>query len=341
MLVEKLVTLDAFDIHYVARFVDPSHVPRGYHIHRVPLRRAIAGTYLFDLRDVRHILESIDPAVIYQRVGCAYTGAAAAYARKAGRRLVWHVASDRDLMPIPWRLDPRAPFEQINRRIVDYGARHAHRIVVQNARQAALLLKNYGRNDAIHIPNFHPEPATRAVKDAHPVRVCWVGNVKPLKQLQYFVQLARDFQQRAGVEFVVVGAQQMTDAQWQPLLQDMQATPNLRYLGQQPAEAVEALLASSHVLVNTSTVEGFPNTFIQAWLRDVPVVALSVNPDGLLDGDRYGFFAGSEYERLRAAVDRLVSDSGLRESMGAAACEMALARFSYANRDRLIELLRP
>jgi glycosyltransferase involved in cell wall biosynthesis len=341
MLIEKLVTLDAFDIHYVARNVDPRHEPQGYHIHRVPARHTIGATYLLDLPGLHHILEHIAPDVIYQRVGCAYSGGAAAYAVKRQRKMVWHIASDRDLLPVPWRLSIRTVFEQMNRRVIDYAARHAQCIVVQNEQQRALLRQRFGRDDAVHIPNFHPEPGVLGAKPAHPVRVCWISNIKPLKQLQHFVYLARDFRERPNVEFVVVGAQQMVGAEWQKLLNDMQTTPNLRYLGEQPLAAVESLLASSHVLVNTSTVEGFPNTFIQAWLREVPVISLSVNPDRILDDPRYGFAAGGDYDKMRAAVDRLISDAALRADMGSAARQMALERFSYRNRDRLIALLTP
>jgi glycosyltransferase involved in cell wall biosynthesis len=341
MLIEKLVTLDTFDVHYVARYVDPQHQPQGYRIHRVPPRYTIGGTYLLDLPGLRQILERIGPDVIYQRVGCAYSGAAAAYAVKRQRKMVWHIASDRDLLPARWRLSIRTVFEQLNRRVIDYAARHAQCIVVQNEQQRTLLKRRFGRDDAVHIPNFHPEPAPAGAKTAEPVRVCWISNIKPLKQLEHFVCLARDLRDRPGVEFIVVGGRQMLGADWDTVLRNMQATPNLRYLGAQPLEAVESLLASAHVLVNTSTVEGFPNTFIQAWLREVPVVALSVNPDGMLSDERYGFTANGDYQRMREAVERLIDNPGLRARMGSAAREMALERFSYGNRDRLIGLLTP
>ncbi len=48
-------------------------------------------------------------------------------------------------------------------------------------------------------------------------------------------------------------------------------------------QEVNAELANAHVLVNTSLYEGFPNTFIQAWMRRTVVVSLNVNPDGIFD----------------------------------------------------------
>ena len=54
------------------------------------------------------------------------------------------------------------------------------------------------------------------------------------------------------------------------------------------------LLARSHIFVNTSTHEGFPNTFIQSWLREVVVVSLQVDPDQVLERQQVGIAAGSE-----------------------------------------------
>jgi glycosyltransferase involved in cell wall biosynthesis len=338
-LLEKLIAADSFDIHYVARKIDSSHQPQGYSLHRVTPRRQISAYYLLDVPGVVRLLERLQPDVIYQRVATAYTAAAAYFARKHKRRLVWHISSDRDLMPRPWRPSWRSSLEQLNQGLIGYSARRADVIIVQNAEQAALLRKHYGRSDAVHIPNFHPAPAAPIAKADDRILVCWVANIKPLKQPELFVRLASDLRHRCDVEFVIVGAQQMNTDAWQRLLASMRDLPNLKYLGPQSHSEVEQLIANAHLLVNTSTIEGFPNTFIQAWLREVPVVSLSVNPDGVFDADRYGICAHGSYDRLRQAVEQLIQDASQRREIGARASAFARERFTERNIERIIQVL--
>ena len=90
---------------------------------------------------------------------------------------------------------------------------------------------------------------------------------------------------------------------------------------------MNALLARSHLLGNTSLHEGFPNTFIRAWMRAVPVASLQVNPDGVLDRASVGICAGSEDE-LANAVRSLLQDKSHLERFGDAARRCALAQHS-------------
>ena len=339
MLTRALVAQQGCDLHYVTRRAGDGYKPQGYTLHLVNAKRMVAGTLLPDLPSLLSVLKRLQPDVIYQRVACAYTGAAAWYAKSQRRRMVWHVSSDRDLTPVPWKLSLRTPLEQISKRMVTYGARHAEKVIVQNAAQVDLLKRLHGRGDGLHIPNFHDVPEAFAPKSRERLTVCWVGNIKALKQPEIFLRLARDLSTRSNVEFVMVGMPQMAEREWQKVEADIRAVPNLKFLGQIPNTAVNELLTRAHLLVNTSTVEGFPNTFIQSWLREVPTLSLNVNPDGLLDGVRCGAYAQGSYENLRKSLEQLLDDTSLREAMGQRAGAYARDHFSEKNLGMLMRAI--
>jgi len=338
-LVERLVGRDHLDLHFAARSVGAGPAPHGYTLHTLRARRALAGTYLLELPGLMTLLRQVAPDVIYQRVGCAYTGAAAWYARRHRCRMVWHVSSDRDLTALPWSFSPRSPIEQLNRRLIDYGARYATSIIVQSTSQQRLAAQRFGRRDAIRIPNFHRGPSSALSKPASPVTVCWIGNVKEIKRPEVFLRLARAFAATDNVDFVMVGARQMRERDWARFVAEVREVANLRYLGAQTPASVDELLARAHILVNTSPVEGFPNTFVEAWLRDVSVVSLVVNPDGVFDGERAGICASGSFDKLVISVRRLVEAPELRDAINLRAKELAGADYSERNIDRLIAVL--
>ncbi len=61
---------------------------------------------------------------------------------------------------------------------------------------------------------------------------------------------------------------------------------------------VEELFDTAHAFINTSFVEGFPNTFLQAWSRGLPVFSF-VDPDDLISD--YGL--GSKVSSIEEMAD--------------------------------------
>jgi glycosyltransferase involved in cell wall biosynthesis len=111
-------------------------------------------------------------------------------------------------------------------------------------------------------------------------------------------------------------------------------------LGHIPYEAIGALFARSRVFLNTSSVEGFPNTFLQAWIRGVPVVTF-FDPDRLVRQQRLGIAVDSLAD-MSAALARLLHDDSEREALGARARRFAQAQFSPAHVARqYLDLLEP
>jgi len=225
--------------------------------------------------------------------------------------------------------------------LVEYGLRRATRIVVQTRHQAELLQRNYGRAADAVIPNFHP-PATEAIDKSGPFTVIWIANLKQWKQPEVFVRLAQSFSDRKDICFIMVGAPAPAfgiASHWQAALMDsIQATANLQYVGQKTHTEVNELLARAHIFVNTSAHEGFPNTFVQAWLRDVVVVSLSVDPDHVLEQDHAGIAAHSEAE-LGAVVRALIEKPDMRASYALRGRNHAVAFHSLSNAQNLVHLI--
>lgn len=339
ILTEKLIDAGSFDVHYVARRVNPQYSPQGYTLHWLNGRRKLAGTMVQDTLRLWRMLRRISPDVIYQRVGCAHTGIAARYASVHGKRLVWHVASDRNLIREHFNWSPKGLLQVLERKFLDYGIRTATAVVVQTHDQERLLQRNFKRDATAVIPNFHPKPEAPCEKPESLTRVCWVANIKVLKRPELFIQLAEDCHNLPNVEFIMVGSPFTAMAGWDDMMARIERLKNLRYLGRQSQAAVNRLMAESHILVNTSDYEGFSNTFVQAWLREVPVLSLSVNPDGVFDRRELGITAGGDYHKLRSELLALVHDPERRRRMGMAAKAYAEAHHGEGNLSRLISLL--
>ena len=339
-MLDHLRVLDRYDISYVARRVPDVTEIDGYQLHRIGRGgRMPRFGYASDAPSLSCILRDLQPDVIYQRVGCAYTGIAAYYAQRSGARLVWHASSDADLDRKVRLAETNFIRNRLESSALSYGIRHANRIVVQTSQQARLLGEYYSRTPDAIIANFHPLPEERRAPDI-PLRIVWIANFKRLKQPEVFLRLAHSLRALEQVRFVMIGAPASGDgeAEWNDALKlQIASLPNLTHLGQLNQAEVNEQLIGAYAFVNTSVYEGFPNTFIQAWLREVPVISLAVNPDGILDQASVGIHAKTE-QGLIEAVRLIVEDRAMHDRLARNAGEHAREHHSMKNAQRLVQL---
>ena len=337
-LIDELAATSRYEIFYLARLVDLAYVPHGYQIVQVGhTNRPPRFGYITDAVPLYRALRHLHPDVIYQRVACGHTGIAAYFARRHGARMIWHVAHDSDVMRESV-IDGGNPLRRLMEKAsIRYGIRHVQGIVTQTRHQAQLLAANFGRQADAVIPNFQPPPV-EPVDKADSVTVLWIGSLKPWKQPEAFVRLAAACRDLQAVRFVLVGGGSDGTRWHEGLMRQIGVTDNLEYVGALSQVEVNRALARAHIYVNTSLYEGFPNTFIQAWMREVPVLSLHVDPDGVLEREQLGGCAGSE-PRLAQLVRKLVVNEPLRRAMGARCRGYANQHHSMANVGRLVELI--
>jgi glycosyltransferase involved in cell wall biosynthesis len=338
LLIDALAAGDRYEIHYLARFVDTRERARKYQVSKIGSDGPIPRLgYLIDGPSLYGKLREIDPCLIYQRVAGGYTGICAYYSRRRSVPLLWHVAHDTDVMPEHLERARNFIRLRLEKSAIEYGLRRATRIVVQTRHQAELLQENYGRTADAVIYNFHP-PAAELIDKSGPLTVVWIANLKPWKGPEVFVRLAKSFIGRADARFVMVGAPGASSDWYVSLMRSIEDTANLQYVRQKTLDEVNELLARAHIFVNTSTHEGFPNTFVQAWLRGAVVVSLNVDPDQALARHRVGIAAHSESE-LTSAVRTLIENPELRAAYAERGREHAIARHSLRNAQELVRLI--
>ena len=134
--------------------------------------------------------------------------------------------------------------------------------------------------------------------------IVWIGNARPVKQLEVYLQLAALFSE-SDYQFHIIG--KVPDSHYgKQLLGAIRSASNITYHGSQENDFVNAFLMQAGLLVNTSVSEGFSNTFIQAWMCGTPVLALNSDPDGLLEIHDIGLNCHADKSLLFSGVNKIL-----------------------------------
>lgn len=338
LLSEHLIEQTDHEVVYLARYVPDQTERYPYEVRGFSgpgLARSLKFGRSPDSIALMRALEDINPDVIVQLVASAYTGIAAFYARSNSKRLIWCLASDKDVDPIP-NVGITSPLRYIDCAMFRYGVRHAESIITQTVAQADRLEETFGRTCTAVISNFHPIVDHELIKGAE-FRVLWVANLKPLKRPQLFLDLAEHLENCPGIHFRMIG--QPEDSPWcDSVLQRASELKNVEYLGGQTMNEVNQQLEAAHLLVNTSEYEGMPNTFIQAWMREVPTLTLGVDPDEVIAKHALGV-VGTNHEDIGHNIMKLFRERSVLEKMGKRARLFAESNYSMSNLDKFVEVI--
>jgi glycosyltransferase involved in cell wall biosynthesis len=325
-LLAKELSRRGFDVHYVAMSVrgkaGTTERVDGVTIRWLPYREHLR--WRNSLRWYGALTE-IDPDLVIQRMSSETTGVIGLYARRHKKAFSWICTGDS--IPRRWLHLKRqveanrakapgalkslvfladAAVTDVMRQI---GMRCLTHAFTQNETQRRDLKAAFGL-DSFPLSSGHEPPAGRS--DAETRRreaiVLWAGTLGREKRPQLLGDLARRFE-GAPVRFVLAGDH--ADAAYQASV--VSALPgNVERLGRVPFEETLSWFDKAAVLVNTSPPlgEGFPNTFIQAWLRGVPVLTLGIDPDGILREHGLGRVAMTVDEMASHLRDLLADPAG-------------------------------
>lgn len=279
LVVDGVRVLGAYRPHEGVRVLRYFH-PRWSGVVRA-LRRADADVYYTSCAGIR-------VAQIVQ----------AARSSRAGT--IFRVASDSDCQPnrllMPWH----------SRDVYRWGLNRVDRVLVQTRAQQDDLRRNFGRDSAVAGMLVERGRDDVPFSERH-CDALWVANIRQLKRPDRMIALARNL---PSLRFAMVGGTQPgAESLFDEVAGEARALPNLRFLGSVAYHDVGAQFERARVLVNTSDIEGFPNTFLQAWARGVPVVTL-LDPDGVIVREGLGQVVADQ-QALQHAVLALSQDAEL------------------------------
>lgn len=280
--------------------------------------QGIPGVRFFHprLTGILDALKRSDADVYFQHCAGMVTGVTAWFCKKHGRPFVYFVGSDSDFS-----------FRDIlitnvrDKLIYFWGLKNASAVVVQNEFQARLYREKYHKQPRV-IPSAAALNDSRA--DEQDGTIVWSGSLRVIKRPELFLDLARRLPEQ---RFVLIGGGIGSDPAFGQNIVDAAARlPNLTVTGRIPRDEVEVCLRKASLLVNTSTFEGFPNAFLEAWTCRTPIVSF-VDVDELIQKEKVGVVC-SDLDDMTDQVTRLMQNDRERLEMGERARRLIETRFA-------------
>jgi glycosyltransferase involved in cell wall biosynthesis len=265
-------------------------------------------------------LKRADADIYYTSCAGALLGQVALFARLHGAKVIFRVASNSDC-------DPRALLIRYRRdkSLYRYGLRRADLVLAQTPQQQQALLANFGRSSLV-VASLTDTGGRRPTFAERDIDVLWVGNMRPLKRPELLLEAARKL---PHLRFHIIGGSMPgAESFFETVRTAARQLANVHFHGAVPYHEVGEFYERARVFVGTSAIEGFPNTYLQAWSRGTPVVAF-LDPEHLIAHNGTGR-AVTNAAQMYAAIVKLSSDPLVWETASLRSREYMDNRFNEA-----------
>lgn len=273
-----------------------------------PKRNSQRINFLLEWFHAVKFIVSIRPNLIIYRGANRELWSLAFISRLFGVKLAFFAASDVNFEP-----GKELVGSEMNRRLYHRAIKHIKYFLVQNEHQKATLYSNYGKDSKII---YNIWGTTDMVEQIKPTvsDVIWIANFRRLKRAEWVLESAEKLPE---YHFILAGAASGDRSYYDDINRRASMLPNVDFLGGQSFFYANSLVANSKVLLCTSTFEGFPNTFLQAWSNGLPVIS-TVDPSGIIRKNNLGIVVETVDElttAIRILMDNKENYDELRKSI--------------------------
>jgi len=254
-------------------------------------------------------LGRIDPDIVFFTNPGSEGGFVVLSSLLSRKRVVYRAASSADA-DLTFGRDGWNRFGLIARNLHRFAVTNAD-VIVTNAVHVASRFSEYLPEKNIRvIPNgleIDERGIAEHTKD-EPSHILWIGRMERWKNPEAFVRLAKKLPE---IRFVMCGSGSL----YKHVAEEASRVPNLTLTGGVDGEPKLALLRKAIALVNTSFVEGFPNTLIEAGIHCLPYISF-VDPDEVICRYKLGFHPKS-FSELVEITSSVAKDKQIRSQIGA------------------------
>jgi len=275
----------------------------GFHRFIGELRSRLAAhpIYLFDrvLPFHKYQVYDVVNADIYCVFGTRPLGSeVAAYCKARNKKFVLFGASNRNFTTLTVD-DALKDRDEVSVRATNMMIKSADLIIAQTNQQAELIKQNFGY-DAKIITN--PIDLEKVVSPNKTQYALWVGKSDEKKNPSLLISIAKRV---PNMSFIMV----MNNTNQELYDQYIAQCPdNVEIIESVPYSEIDKYFAGAIVFINTSPLEGFPNTFLQAGKYKVPVLSYDVNPDQYITTWNCGIVAEGDSSIMENTLLRLQDD---------------------------------
>lgn len=187
------------------------------------------------------------------------------------------------------------------------------------------LLKTNSNEDCKVIRNIHIPSNYYSKNKSNDI--LWVGRLIKSKNAEEYLELAKRLPNH---NFKMIGGLSYGDEDYyEEIKMRTEDLGNLEFLGHIPRDKIDRYYAESCLFINTSSREGFPNTFLESWANKTPVLSINFDPDNIITKYKLGLNSRN-MDNLVENTCKLMKNKKLREEMG-------VNGFNYVNMEHNAE----
>lgn len=270
-----------------------------YEVSIIPTRASWDIFYYGTKNKLYKALNEIHPDIVYHRAFVPYSRFIAKWCMSNNVPFYFHSA---DIYTLTRKNN--SLYNILQNMWLKYTLSHSTGVICQNKEQYEAL-QNFKIKRLKTIYNIQRTNVKPLCTDkGH--NLVWIAKFEQAKQPELFIYFAERFKNK-NVTFTMFSSKMPKTEKNRKLLERILNNSQITLIEGKDNEYINDYLCNkASLLINTSVSEGISNTFIQAWMRGVPVVSLNSNPDNWFDNYMIGGCCKGDVNRMDVLVANII-----------------------------------